>query len=65
MEPVAAPAWRTTPSTYIVCAQDGAIPAQLQRELFAPRAQAVLELNASHSPFLSQPAALAELLLRS
>jgi pimeloyl-ACP methyl ester carboxylesterase len=61
-EPVPDPAWREIPSTYIVCNEDRAIPAELQRSLFAPRAQQVLELAASHSPFLSQPAALAELL---
>jgi len=34
----------------------------LQRDVFAPRADEVVELNASHSPFLSQPAAVADLL---
>ncbi|MGH8260408.1 MAG: alpha/beta fold hydrolase [Steroidobacteraceae bacterium] len=57
--PVARPAWKSIPSTYIVCARDGALPPQLQRTLFAPRAGRSLELDASHSPFLSQPAALA------
>ena len=45
-----------------MCRQDGAIPVELQLGLLAPKAQEVLELNASHSPFLSQPEALAELL---
>jgi hypothetical protein len=39
-----------------------AMPAALQRTVFAPRASEVLELHASHSPFLSQPAAVADLL---
>jgi len=61
-EPVPRPAWREIDSTYILCAQDRAMPPELQRNVFAPRARAVRELQTSHSPFLSQPAALAELL---
>jgi pimeloyl-ACP methyl ester carboxylesterase len=60
--PVARPAWRGTPSTYIVCARDGALPPDLQRTLFAPRAERTIELDTGHSPFLSQPAALAQAL---
>jgi|HubBroStandDraft_4_1064222.scaffolds.fasta_scaffold168518_2 pimeloyl-ACP methyl ester carboxylesterase len=61
-EPVPVPAWRSIPSTYIVCTQDRAFPPELQREVFAARASEVAELECSHSPFLSQPARLAELL---
>jgi pimeloyl-ACP methyl ester carboxylesterase len=60
--PVARPAWREIASTYIVCARDGAMPPDLQRSLFAPRAGRSIELDTSHSPFLSQPAALADAL---
>lgn len=63
--PVARPAWREIPATYIVCGRDGALPPDLQRTLFAPRAERTLELDAGHSPFLSQPAALAEALATS
>ncbi len=62
IEPVPRPAWRKIPSTYVVCANDMAMPADLQRNVFAPRASEMLELQASHSPFLSQPAAVADLL---
>jgi pimeloyl-ACP methyl ester carboxylesterase len=61
-EPVPEPAWRNVPATYIVCAQDRAIPPEVQREQFAPKARQTFQLQASHSPFLSQPAALAALL---
>ena len=61
-EPVAQPAWLTIPSTYIVCTQDRAVPPDMQRTVFAPRAGHVLELATSHSPFLSQPKLLAETL---
>ncbi|MET7718229.1 alpha/beta fold hydrolase [Streptomyces sp. NPDC005407] len=53
--------WRTIPSTYIICEQDGALPPQEQEKL-AARANAVYRLESSHSPFLSMPAELAALL---
>jgi pimeloyl-ACP methyl ester carboxylesterase len=61
-QPVEAAAWQSTPSTYLVCAQDRGTPARLQRE-FARRAGSVVELDAGHHPFLSQPAAVRDLLL--
>ena len=62
-QPVGAAAWQQVPSTYLVCARDRGTPARLQRE-FARRADRVVELDAGHHPFLSQPAAVADLLLR-
>jgi pimeloyl-ACP methyl ester carboxylesterase len=61
-EPVPHPAWRHIPSTYVVCANDMALPPEVQRNVFAPRATETLELQAGHSPFLSQPDAVAALL---
>jgi pimeloyl-ACP methyl ester carboxylesterase len=61
-EPVASAAWRDIPSTYVICTQDMAIPVEWQRERFAPRADEVVELDASHSPFFSLPSAVADLL---
>lgn len=61
-QPVRSAAWRNTPSTYLVCAQDRGTPARLQRE-FAGRAGTVVELDAGHHPFLSQPAAVRDLVL--
>src|ERR1700761_4490065 len=52
--PVAAAAWREIPSTYLVCAADRGPPAARQRR-FAERAGAVVELDAGHHPFISQP----------
>jgi pimeloyl-ACP methyl ester carboxylesterase len=54
-------AWRAIPSTYIICENDKALPPFAQ-ELFARRAGRVKRLSSAHSPFLSQPAALAKLL---
>jgi pimeloyl-ACP methyl ester carboxylesterase len=61
-QPVGAAAWQTVPTTYLVCAQDRGTPARLQRE-FARKAGRVVELEAGHHPFLSQPAAVRDLVL--
>jgi pimeloyl-ACP methyl ester carboxylesterase len=61
-QPVQSAAWQHVPSTYLVCAEDQGTPAQLQRK-FAGRAGSVVELDASHHPFLSQPAAVRDLIL--
>ena len=59
---VGASAWQEVPSTYLICTQDRGTLALRQRE-FARRAEAVVELDAGHHPFLSQPAAVRDLLL--
>ncbi|HWH20646.1 MAG TPA: alpha/beta hydrolase [Solirubrobacterales bacterium] len=59
---VQAAAWHQVPSTYLVCAEDRGTPADLQRE-FAARAGNVVELDSGHHPFLSQPAAVRDLVL--
>ncbi|MEA5362708.1 alpha/beta hydrolase [Amycolatopsis sp., V23-08] len=52
-----AAAWKTVPSTYVVCEDDNAIPVFAQ-EAMAGRAGHVERLPSSHSPFLSHPAEL-------
>jgi pimeloyl-ACP methyl ester carboxylesterase len=59
---VGAAAWQSIPSTYLVCADDRGTPADRQRA-FAQRAGRVVELDAGHHPFLSQPTAVADLIL--
>jgi pimeloyl-ACP methyl ester carboxylesterase len=55
----------TVPHTYVVCTKDNAVPVALQRRFIddinaiSGTPAAVAELDSSHSPFLSQPAALA------
>ncbi len=61
-QPVQSAAWQQVASTYLLCAQDRGTPAALQRE-FARRATSVVELNAGHHPFLSQAAAVRDLVL--
>ena len=54
-------AWRERPTTYILCTEDHGVPVALQRN-FAARTDAVVEIPRSHSPFLSAPGELAEIL---
>lgn len=61
-QPVQATPWSTVPSTYLVCQQDNGTPVELQRE-FARRAGTVVEIEAGHHPFLSQPARVRDLIL--
>src|SRR3954462_9401869 len=61
-QPVQSAAWQQLPSTYLVCAQDRGTPADRQRD-FARRAGRSVELAAGHPPFLSQPAAVRDLIL--
>jgi pimeloyl-ACP methyl ester carboxylesterase len=61
-QPVRAAAWQQLASTYLVCAEDRGTPVDSQRE-FAGRADSVVELDAGHHPFLSQPAAVRDLVL--
>ena len=50
------------PTTYVVCERDNAIPVFAQ-EAMAARAGRVERLDAGHSPFLSRPDELAEIIL--
>jgi pimeloyl-ACP methyl ester carboxylesterase len=60
MGPVSVPAWKTTPTTYVVCTHDGALPPSAQREM-ATRATTVIEWPTDHSPFLTRPDEVAAL----
>jgi pimeloyl-ACP methyl ester carboxylesterase len=58
-----AAAWKTKPSWYIVSKLDGAIAPDEER-FFAKRMKATTtELNASHLPMLSQPQAVAAVIM--
>ena len=60
-QPVPAAAWRDLPSTYVLCADDQAIPLWMQHA-FAERATNSVVWPTSHSPFLSRPDLVVELL---
>jgi pimeloyl-ACP methyl ester carboxylesterase len=55
-------AWSEIPTTYVLCERDNAIPAFAQ-EAMSAHAGRVERLDASHSPFLSRPDELAEIIL--
>ena len=55
-------AWRTRPSTYVVCDLDQAVHPDLQR-ILARRADRQVTLPSGHSPFLSMPDRLAGIVL--
>jgi pimeloyl-ACP methyl ester carboxylesterase len=59
-QPVAVAAWHDVPTTYLVCTQDRGTPVTAQRE-FARRASKVIDIDAGHHPFLSQPHAVADI----
>jgi pimeloyl-ACP methyl ester carboxylesterase len=54
-------AWRSVPSTYIVCSDDQIISPDRQRAM-AALAGGTVEIDSDHSPFLSCPAELAGIL---
>ena len=53
--------WRGLPSTYVIGGQDRTVNPDLQREM-AERATHVVEWNTSHSPMLSRPDLIVDLL---
>jgi pimeloyl-ACP methyl ester carboxylesterase len=55
-------AWRTKPSWYLVTTQDRMIPPDAQRTMSHRAGSTVVEVAASHSVYISQPGAVAELI---
>jgi pimeloyl-ACP methyl ester carboxylesterase len=61
-EALTAAAWRTVPSTYIVCEKDRAVTDQ---DVIAARATHVRRLPSDHMPLLSMPFALTDLIVEA
>ena len=61
VQPVKSVAWRDVPSTYVICDRDNAIPVPAQ-EAMAARAGTTHRLDSDHSPFLTDPDAVADLI---
>jgi pimeloyl-ACP methyl ester carboxylesterase len=59
----AQPNWRALPSTYVICGADRALSPAIQRDVYAVRARRSVTLDSGHAPFLSQPQALAQVLV--
>jgi pimeloyl-ACP methyl ester carboxylesterase len=60
-ERLTAAAWRNTPSTYVICDEDQALPPAAQEQM-AKRATNIRRLPSSHSPMLSRPAEVAQII---
>jgi pimeloyl-ACP methyl ester carboxylesterase len=59
------PAWRNKPSRYLVTTEDRMIPPPAQRSMSQRAGSTVDEVAASHSVYVSQPAAVAALIERA
>jgi pimeloyl-ACP methyl ester carboxylesterase len=55
-------AWRTTPSSYVVCADDHAVNPDLQHRLAVTRATQTVTWDSDHLGFVERPERLADLL---
>jgi pimeloyl-ACP methyl ester carboxylesterase len=64
IETGAVAAWRTIPTTYVVCTEDRMIHPDTQRDMAAAAGAEVIEWDSSHSPFLSHPDLVADLVAR-
>ena len=62
--PQSGAAWKTVPSTYVICEQDRAVP-PLAQEAMSARAGTVHRLPSSHSPFFSQPDEVARIVVEA
>lgn len=61
LHPLEQAAWHDLPSSYVVCDRDPAFPSEVQA-MMAGRLQRTHHMDSGHSPFLSRPAELAELI---
>ena len=59
---VSEPAWRSKPSWYLVATEDRMIPPPAQRQMSARAGSTVVEVAGSHAIYVSQPAAVADLI---
>ena len=62
---ITTPAWKSKPSWYLVAAEDRMIPPRAQRLMAERAGSAVAEAAASHSIYVSQPRAVADLILKA
>jgi pimeloyl-ACP methyl ester carboxylesterase len=63
--PVTDPAWRGKPSWYMVTTEDRMIPPAAQRTMSQRTGSTVVEVAASHSVYVSQPAAVVSLIKKA
>lgn len=62
---VGEPAWRSKPSWYLIAAEDRMIPPPAQRAMSERAGATVVEVPGSHSVYVAQPRATADLIVRA
>jgi pimeloyl-ACP methyl ester carboxylesterase len=62
---VSEPAWKTKPSWYLVATEDRMIPPDAQRAMSKRAGSHVTEVSGSHAVYVSQPAAVAALIVKA
>ncbi|MEV4349304.1 alpha/beta hydrolase [Actinoplanes sp. NPDC049596] len=62
VQPTTRAAWRKTPSTYVICTEDKQFPVALQ-EKYAAQIDDVVRIATGHTPLLSAPDKVAEILM--
>ena len=62
---ISEPAWRSKPSWYLLTSEDRMIPPPAQREMSARAGSTVVEVAGSHAIYVSQPAAVADLIKKA
>ena len=62
---VSEPAWRDTPSWYLVATDDRMIPPPAQRAMSERAGSTVIEAAGSHAIYVSQPGAVASLIMQA
>ena len=60
---ISAPAWKTKPSWYLLATEDRMIPPQAQRVMAKRAGSTVVEERGSHAIYVSQPSAVAALIV--
>ena len=63
--PITEPAWRTKPSWYLVATDDHMIPPPVQHQMAERAGATVAEAAGSHAIYVSQPAAVADLIKKA
>ena len=62
---ISEPAWRNKPSWYLIATEDKMIPPPAQRQMSERAGSTVVEAQASHSVYVSQPGVVADLVERA
>ena len=59
---ISEPAWKSKPSWYLIATQDRMIPPPAQHAMSKRAGSTVIEVEGSHSVYMSKPAATADLI---